>query len=74
MHKGEEVRKRRNFADLMEQNYSQMLKFQKKYPQIDLNNKDRNGVMLWAKILTFGYKNKLKSFAASANEFFKKRG
>lgn len=47
--------------------------FQEKYPHIDMNEPDQDGVKLWAKIMNYGVQNGIPTFKAAALEMLEDR-
>ena len=47
--------------------------FKESYPEINLDERDPDGVTLWAKVMKFGMDNGLPTFKAAANLFFEQR-
>jgi hypothetical protein len=52
---------------------NEMKTFQTEFPEINLQEKDPDGVNLWAKIIKYGVDNKIPTFEASALAYLKPR-
>lgn len=52
---------------------NEMSTFQKDYPEINLEERDPDGVTLWAKVMKFGIDSRLPDFESAALKFLKPR-
>lgn len=68
----QEQQKKQELADT-EMIQGEVNEFKKSYPEINLDEKDPDGVTLWAKVMKFGVDNRLPTFKAAANLYFEER-
>lgn len=52
---------------------NEVKQFKEQYPELNLDERDPDGVTLWGKTIQFGIENKLPTFKAAANLFLEER-
>lgn len=52
---------------------AEVAEFKKSYPELNLDERDPDGVSLWGKVIQYGIENKLPTFKAAANLYLEER-